>query len=260
MKCPSCGADYSVDMLSCPYCGAENKTGIRRKKYREWRKGLLARKERETVKRAMPEAVSHAVTWVMVFSLFLVVLTAFVCSFLIGAYEKGTEEEAKRRQEEHIGFLEQCLEEENYVVMEDYLLTYDLYDSLYDKYHQASDLYWDIYYLKRGRENLEAFRPDDWGEERWRESLGGCIQRVMDNCLNILEYGREEYYLYSELPEELFPIYEEYCAEAVTTLSGSLLFSAEEIGQIEKLSSYSEEVKAYIQISRERLGEQNGWK
>ena len=53
--------------------------------------------------------------------------------------------------------------------------------------------------------------------------------------------------------------YEEYKEEVLTTFSGDLLFSEEEIASLRQLKSYSEQVQDFVQISESRVREKNGW-
>ena len=253
MKCPNCGADYPEREPRCPYCGTINQEGIKRKTFLKRRQDFVAQKEKETAKRSLPQAILHGAFWVMIVSVAVSILVFVGSAFFAGTMAENRDRQEEAKKEEHIAFLEQCIEEENYAPMETYLLDHGLYGEDYYLYNHMADLYQTISYARSVREELMDFDPEYWGEDYWQERLQSDIERVLYYCQDILQYDREEHYLYGPLPNRLKPVLEEYKAECMTTLSDILLFTEEEITVVSEYESYAEENEEYISISLERV-------
>lgn len=241
MKCPSCGADYSVKLKSCPYCGTVNETAVRLEQEKEARKALLRHMRIKTAREAGPRVVIQVLNRIAAV-LILVWALIFASLFAVDKIVEKKEEAKKASvsKAEYIERLEEFKAKEDYNGLADYLSEYHLsmYEDGVSSYWQLYEMYGDMRDFWEDADQVDGLSGKEAAEDTWKyDALSGSIYDVW-------KYGSSEHEWDLAMPENE-AVYESWREQVYLYLRTEFGMTAEEIdGWLEKQElSYENEEK-----------------
>ena len=203
MKCPGCGADYSVRLKKCPYCGRVNETALLREKEKKEKRGLLGRLRTRTLREAEPEIVLKVLNRII---LTLVLIWALILGtvYMAGVISEKKEEakKASMTMEEHMDNLEELKCSGDYEGLCSYLSEYSIsqYEGEAEEYWQVYDIYRDMRSFWESADRLGRLSAEERKTDNWRYSS------LAADIFAVWEYGDSSYEWDLVLPanEELY--------------------------------------------------------
>lgn len=210
MICKSCGAEFSAELLQCPFCGTENE-----KEAVEQQEEYIKQVEQkiEAVKEMPKEVAKKANSWLtkLVIGIVILAIVILVGAFLIVRLLDAT---SVQRQQKKLDKLEAMYQAEQYEEMEEYLLNIEEFDGAFRKYRIVAQIYSD---QKSTVGLLESYikvvetSPDSKIVDDYAERLMGVMKEM--SYLDELEengfvYGEGE--LVNELRAQYIQALKEY--------------------------------------------------
>lgn len=247
MKCAKCGYDYPAKELKCPYCGEPNPLGVKwQEEEDDARKNTLFTKAK--IIHSMPMYVADKVMNIIL----IIPVAFFVIFFLVSLIQLKAEELHETHQQKlaSVEKAEELLQNNENEALSVYLHEYEVYgNEKFEKYTERDRLYSE--YLDFLTSAMNIRQMDEWGKAETPPQY--LVQSIMDESHEIL---KEDSYRFRDLKYEENREYLRTMQQNVTAyLMGSMDMTEEEIVELTKIESYSEDAKKLTK----KIFERKGW-
>ncbi|MDD5901524.1 MAG: hypothetical protein PUC73_11610 [Lachnospiraceae bacterium] len=246
MKCKGCGGNYKTRELMCPYCTKPNMLG------KLWSiEKSEAEKEYEAAGDTYRKTVS---TYVInrflnrVILICVLLLVLFIGGIIIAGFlEIGVKEARVRLNENELNAkLEQYYEKRELTEMYRLMSEYDMFGTDRYRYSQAALL---------GREFMEfQLHKLQFMEQTEEEKINNeyCLESLLRSAMKV--YG-VRVGIYSEPDPDNVDLIEEFRADVMAFLVGTLALTEDEIAAVAEQDFYlSSDAEALAELVRERRG------
>ena len=149
IKCRDCGADFSVDLPACPYCGSENVPASVKEQYEYLQEVKNRKVDAGSMGKAAAKTMNRKITVVAL-------IAAAALLLFIGFYVGKQQADSEKRQEQRkvdIQQLEELYQKNDFAAIKEILDKDDLlYSSSYQKYTELARAY---YYITEGCDSID---------------------------------------------------------------------------------------------------------
>lgn len=232
MICKSCSAEYDDNVLTCPYCGSENKEAAR-----ELKEDILENYDREaehikTMAEQYPEKTARKWTKKIVCVAAILLALGIVLGMIAIVAGKLSVNVGYKSSQKHVERLEELFLAGDYAKIEEYLDKKGLYDVTYDKYTEVKRVYTYDSYMRNDMQFAEDILSGGMTDADKEEHLRiWCEDILKDASLAMemsLEYSEDMQFLGNE------DVLRDFYNETVSCLK-DFGFSEEEIDRIEHM-------------------------
>lgn len=239
MICINCGAEYSDELLKCPYCGTQNDIVAEKEKESILKRYDAQAKDIENEAKFYPKKRANELTKKILKVIAILTAAGIFVTVLFNFFVRRMDERAYAGVDKDKKILSELMEQRDYDGMNRYLQKNGIKVYEYEVYEQVLDAYKAYIRVLEEREDLEEYagymregdgRQQMENREIWTPSVKLSISQILYNGQDVIhiynKYGTDAAFMGNE--EQLKEIYEE-----TVTIFKEYGYSEEEIQEIE---------------------------
>lgn len=251
MKCPYCGYEYDDSLLRCPFCNTENTKEAREQQQKTiWSLHEESQDIRKNMPKRMLQKADRMAGKLLIRILIGIVFIVFLAALAGLLYQWNR----SRILDRNLNKLEQCLQQQDFDQLYEYMDDIDDYTADYEKFYDVFYAYRNLIYAQ---ESLEWYYDSEKDEYSSDEIRTWYLAAAISDCLNAL--NDTEPGLNDQLILGNEAALEELSSQAHNILTLILLLTDDEILELLELheSYYDPDmVMGYAELSFERINKQ----